>query len=408
MTMRGTARDSIRALLFLVSLVLIAPAWADVSVQCPAAITDPVTGATNDPNVYCKHLSAGDGFITMGDGYLQYMFGFKDVTSIPVTQVMSEGMLAAEFAAPTLKFKEGTKVYLTLTNVGMTMRPDLFDPHTVHWHGFPFTAPVFDGEPMASISINMGSSLTYFYVAPDPGTYMYHCHVEATEHMQMGMLGNLYVTPAQDGTSYEYPLGSGKSYSTFAYNDGDGSTGYDVDYPVQLLSFDPRFHDNHINVQPLPFANMKDTYPMINGRGYPDTINPAHLPPPVDPDGNSVNGDKISQPMSALITATQGQRILLRISSLSTVEFFTVRVLGIPMLVVGKDAKQLKGPSGTMYYTTNSLTLGGGESYDVILDTANVEPGTYFLYTTNLNHLSNDNEDFGGMMTEIVINPPVL
>ena len=41
---------------------------------------------------------------------------------------------------------------------------------------------------------------------------------------------------------------------------------------------------------------------------------------------------------------------------------------------------------------------------DVIIDTASVAPGTYFLYTTNLNFLSNGVEDFGGMMTEIRIN----
>ena len=34
-----------------------------------------------------------------------------------------------------------------------------------------------------------------------------------------------------------------------------------------------------------------------------------------------------------------------------------------------------------------------------------VAPGTYYLYAANLNYLSNYNEDFGGMMTEIVINP---
>ena len=37
-------------------------------------------------------------------------------------------------------------------------------------------------------------------------------------------------------------------------------------------------------------------------------------------------------------------------------------------------------------------------------DTTGILPGTYFLYTTNLNNLSNNTEDFGGMMTEIVIN----
>ncbi len=42
---------------------------------------------------------------------------------------------------------------------------------------------------------------------------------------------------------------------------------------------------------------------------------------------------------------------------------------------------------------------------DAIVDTTNVAPGTYLLYTSNLNYLSNNQEDFGGMMTEIVVKP---
>jgi len=217
--------------------------------------------------------------------------------------------------------------------------------------------------------------------------------VEASEHMQMGMLGNLYVLPAQDGT----PI---NGYSKFAYNDGDGSTGYDVTYPIQIVSFDPNFHEADMTFQPPPFAVMKDTYPMLNGRGYPDTVNTGII--------LNVNGDP-SQKMNALITANVGQKILLRISSLSTVDFYTLTVLGIPMKVVGSGARIFRGggiPSGKdLYYNTNSITLGGGESVEVILDASNVPAGTYFLYTSNLNNLSNDSEDFGGMMTEIVINP---
>ena len=79
------------------------------------------------------------------------------------------------------------------------------------------------------------------------------------------------------------------------------------------------------------------------------------------------------------------------------------------MHVVGKDAKLLRSQDGTkdLYYDTNSVTVGGGESFDVILDTSSVTPGTYYLYTSNLNYLSNDTEGtdaLGGMMTEIVIN----
>lgn len=378
------------SLMAMTATLFAARAAAEVSVQCP-----PIPG----PNTVCRHLAAGDGFIRMPDGRDLYIFGFADVTGMPPETVMMDAMLKSEFPAPTLVFKEGQDVYLTLTNVGMMMRPDLFDPHTVHFHGFANAAPVFDGEPMASVAVNMGASFTYFYHIVDPGTYMYHCHNEATEHMQMGMLGNLYVLPAQnelpDGTN----LGSFRHRTghKYVYNDGDGSTYYDVEYPLQLAALDPVFHQASEDIQPLPFADMKDRYAVINGRGYPDT---AFKGPILNKNGNP------SQPVSSLIEARVGQRVLLRISSLSTVDFNTVRVLGIPMMVVGRDARLLRGPTGkNIFYKTQSLTLGGGEAYDVILDTRDVLPGTYLLYSTNLHNLSNDQEDFGGMMTEILIHP---
>jgi hypothetical protein len=110
-------------------------------------------------------------------------------------------------------------------------------------------------------------------------------------------------------------------------------------------------------------------------------------------------GARVQAPIRA------GERVLLRLSSLSTVDFYTVTVLGIPMRVVGQGAKQLKGPTGlSTAYDTGSVTLGGGEAVDILLDTTGVSPGTYFIYTTNVNRLSNNAEDFGGMMTEIVVN----
>lgn len=377
-------------------LIFCSISLAAVTVQCPGDTNGDArwtAGEVQPPNTQCFHLAAGDGFVNMADGHLQYIFGFSDVAGTLPDDVMRTGELAANFPGPNIKMKEGTNVYLTLTNVGMIMRPDLFDPHSVHFHGFPNAAPIFDGEPMASLAVNMGSSLTYFYVAPEPGTYMYHCHVEATEHMQMGMLANLWVTPLQDGTAV-----GGCASRKYVFNDGDGSTCYDVDFPIQISGFDSVFHDLHIGVQPLPFAEMKDNYPMLNGRGYPDTVNPAALVPPAD------NGGIASQKINSLITATPGQKILLHISSLSTVDYHTLSVLGIPMKVVGKDARILRSSNGTnLSYLTNSVTLGGGESYDVILDTAGVAPGTYFLYATDLHHLSNNTQDFGGLMTEIRI-----
>lgn len=383
--------------------VQIPSAEAAVFVQCPGDTNgDAVPDGAYDPNaLQCMHLTAGDGFISMADGKLQYMFGFSDVTGLTEDQIMTTGTLAANFPAPTIVLKQGQEFYLSLTNVGMAIRPDLFDPHTVHFHGFPNASSVFDGVPDASISINAGSTLTYYYNLVEPGTYMYHCHVEATEHMQMGMLGNLYVKPVQN----DLPAGTDLNGFThqagyqYVYNDGDGSTRYDVEVPIQIGSFDPVFHDASMNVQPLPFAEMKDRYPMLNGRGYPDTVDPAPLLPPAE------SGSPAPQPVSSLVSANVGDKVLLRISNLNVTNFYTLATNGLKMHVVGTGARLLRGPDGKdTAFDTNSVTLGGGESVDVIIDTAGVAPGTYFLYTTNLNFLSNDGEDFGGMMTEIRIN----
>jgi len=395
-------------------------AQAHVFFQCPCFDADgvPVADAVkangniecSGGTVACKHITASDGFATMADGTEMFIFSFHDVTYLypPTgayatkaeadTAVSFDGLLAAETSAPTINVQENQDFYLTLSVMPMSIRPDLFDPHTVHFHGFPNAAAIFDGEPMASIAPNQGSSFTYYYnLTGRPGTYLYHCHVEASEHMQMGMLGNLFVRAADPTT---------------AYNTAD--TAFDVEYPIQVISFDPVFHAANESIQPLPFADMLDTYPLINGRGYPDTINPNPLPPPqakldaraaIEP----IRPTQSSQKLPALITATAGQTILIRLSSVATVDLYTISAGGLPMQIIGKDAKIYKGqsnPAGTpLFQTVNSVNIGGGESYDLLIDTAGVAPGTYFLYSTNLNELTNDQQDFGGMMTEIVIAP---
>jgi FtsP/CotA-like multicopper oxidase with cupredoxin domain len=398
---------SSRVALALATLLAAAPAAAQQSsiwLQCPSDTNgdgrvSAAERAVADPNVVCLHLAAGDGFARMADGKTLYTFGFSE---IPLSvgdpnEVMERGTLAAALPAPTIAVRAGQELYLTLTNVGMVMRPDLADPHSVHFHGFPQAAAVFDGVPESSITVNMGASLSYYYKLNDPGTYMYHCHVEATEHMQMGMLGNIYVRARKD---------TGVAPDRYAYDDDDGATRFDVEYPIQMASFDSVFHDRSFNVQPLPFADMKDDYFVLNGRGYPDTNRLANLPAPtVDPNGDGLDGAKVSQRASSRITATAGEKILLRLSNLSVTDYGTLATHGIPMQVVARDARLLRGDDGSLQlYRTNSVTLGGGESADVILDTAGVAPGTYFLYTTNLHRLANGTENFGGQLTHIVVN----
>src|SRR5436189_4032696 len=102
-----------------------------------------------------------------------------------------------------------------------------------------------------------------------------------------------------------------------------------------------------------------------------------------------------SQPLPSVINIPVNGRALLRISDLDVTEYQTLASLGIPMQVVGYNAKLLRDQAGNnLYYNTNSITLAGGESLDVILDATNTAlypaGSVFYLYTPNLDHLSND------------------
>ena len=348
-------------------------------------------------------------------------------------QIMDVGVMNGNIPAPLMAFDEDDEFFLTLTNVGMIMRPDLFEQHTVHFHGYPNASAFYDGVPDASVAINIGGSFTYYYLAPDAGTYFWHCHITPPEHLQMGMVGQLYVRPRQNrvpaGSSLYAALQAQQtdlrtacnsaadilcsnplpaSFNTvaraltgkYAYNDGDGSTYYDVEYPLQIHGFDPNFHFVGMTFNPEGFVDMKDKYFLLNGRSYPDTVTPGPLQTESS-DGRS----HFSQPLPSIIDMTQGQKALLRISDLDVSEYQTLASLGIRMHVIGFNAKLLRDQAGNnMDYYTNSITLAGGESLDVILDSTNVPKGTYYLYTPQLDHLSNDAENFGGLMTEVHVN----
>jgi hypothetical protein len=503
----------------------------------------PLTIVDNGGALKCQQISGGDGFMTEADGNQTFMFAFGPLSGLNAIEnglptggtqfattfnkpycdpahpsynsgqpnpnygtggcnagtdpngavgyvsptvtdsaaIMNTGVMNGSIPGPLFSFDEDDEFMMTLTNVGMIMRPDLFEQHTVHFHGYPNASSFYDGVPDASIAINIGGSFSYYYWAPDAGTYFWHCHVTPPEHLQMGMVGQLYVRPRQnripDGTDPYISstvweegdprtacrdTGAGFKAGTlppdilcstpqpttdagfvhrtgykYLYNDGDGSTRYDIDVPLQIHGFDPNFHFVGMTFNPEGFADMKDKYFLLNGRSYPDTVGVAHGPADVlgqlatatnpDPVTHAISTagtdtqNRPAQPLPALITLSAsggpagtcgagvspcGQRAALRIADLDVQEYQTLSSIGIPMIVVGYNAKLLRDQAGNnLYVKTNSITLGGGESLDVILDSTGIPPGTYFLYTPQLDHLSNDAENFGGLMTEVVVTP---
>src|SRR6267143_3624426 len=206
----------------LLALCALPVAAQSFKVQCPTSTpahpSDPANPAANPPGgrIKCQQISGGDGFATMGDGTQTYLFGFgplsgladivqglpgtqpasvfnvdnspnlpnigdpqpgyvfngaiglvPDPESVPANQltghvdprlIMDVGVMNANQPAPLFAIDEDDEFFLTLTNVGQIMRPDLFEQHTVHFHGYPNASAFYDGVPDASVAINIGGS----------------------------------------------------------------------------------------------------------------------------------------------------------------------------------------------------------------------------------------------------------
>ncbi|PKW26217.1 multicopper oxidase domain-containing protein [Phycicoccus duodecadis] len=359
-------------------------------------------------------------------GLSTYIFGFRNVTGMSTTQRLNQKN-KAQHNAPLFwvdQYDENTKkdFRVQLTNLGLALRPDLFDAHTLHWHGFRNVIPFFDGEPSGSVSVRAGSEFTYVYRPRDPGTYMYHCHVEDVEHVHMGMTGLVFVRPLQNGQAKTH---DGRTFTQFLYNDGDGSTGYDREFSLFLSEVWAEAHWADAHIQLPEWSDYRADFALMNGRVYPDTLVPNG--PGVNPFGQvsgtafDDSGDLIApagrpdlkyQPHSSLVSCNEGERVALRFANLGFKES-AMTTTGLRMRVVGRDATPMRGRDGTdTSYETETLNIGPGESYDVVFTAPAyvTDPkgfNTYMLYNRSFARSNNRAAGgFGGQATEIRVHPP--
>jgi FtsP/CotA-like multicopper oxidase with cupredoxin domain len=366
--------------------------------------------------------------------FTTYIFGFRNLTGLnpdfnnpddPDWKVAISQKQKAQHNAPlwwvdqydpTPGQQKDFKVLLT--NLGLALRPDLTDAHTLHWHGFRNVIPFFDGEPTGSVAVKVSQHFTYVYRPHDPGTYMYHCHVEDIEHVTMGMTGIVFVRPLQnkygndagapvaraalalDHVDYLNPLVP----LGYAYNDGvavgaPGSTAYDREFPMFLSEVWCEGHWNDAHIQESSWDNFKADYSLLNGRVYPDTLAP-------NGSGHDADYELIApaghpelqyQPHSSLVECNSGEKVLLRFANLGFREA-AMTFAGLTVKVVGRDATPMLGRDSTdTSYETDTLLMGAGESYDVIFTAP--APGTYLLY--NRRYTQDDDQATQGQRTEI-------
>ena len=244
--------------------------------------------------------------------FTTYIFGFRNVTGLNVDQVRYQKM-RAQHAAPLFWVDEAQTFRLQLTNLGLQMRPDLVDAHTLHWHGFRHVIPFFDGEPTG---VGLRAHRAQLHVRL-PAARPRHLHVPLSRGRHRARAhghDRAWSSCARRRTA-RASIPSGR----YAYNDGDGSTGYDREFSMLLTEVWSEAHWDDSHIQLPEWTDYRVDFGLLNGRAYPDTLAPSGSVDPYNP-VRDANGDLIPtpgyehlqyQPISSLVTCNEGERVLL-------------------------------------------------------------------------------------------------
>lgn len=301
-------------------------------------------------------LYVRDNVLTMPDGQKIYVFGYTD-----------DPKGHAKVPGPTLVVNEGDTVNVTLVNdhdPTLTQFNPPGDGHTIHLHGLDVPS-IDDGDPMTAPGghgVMQGQRFIYHFVAQYAGTYWYHCHVEAAEHIQMGMYGAIIVRPrGEPNRAYEGTPTFDKEY-TFVLSDMQ-SDAHQIDY-------------NHLyhNGTDFNWTNYHPNYFLINGKAWPDTMK--------DPQDH--------------IVATVGQTVLVRLINIGY-EDHAMHSHGFHFLVIGTDGRKLDQP-----YYKDTLDIAPGERYDVLFTFD--QPGQFMFHDHFEENTTNNGAYPGGMLTMITVN----
>ncbi len=345
-------------------------ALAAAALALLVAGTAPAQAAVRSYTVY-----ATDGYVTMADGNVVYAFGFND------TGVLGQ----IQFPSPLVWANVGDEIHLTLVNLGFKYRPDLMDPHTIHLHGV-HVVPYYDGFPEGSFSIPMGESFTYKFMAHREGSFIYHCHVEAVEHVQMGMYGPLVVYGGAQTKIY------GQNYTKeYIWFVSEFDTRWhramepgapELEIPEIMQTWPPIGYAEWVRV------NYRPDYWLLNGMTFPDTARTgAELPILTYDPGNPTfvagiqQGIKVANgqeahaglQQSALVDVAPDEPVLVRLINVGF-QTHALHQHGQHWEIVGSDASPLphlqatgrKGATGK--YEKFTINIGSGETYDTIVN----------------------------------------
>lgn len=190
-------------------------------------------------------FTAKRGEIFAGDGLTLEIWGYA----------LNDGL--AQYPGPTLLLQEDSVITITLINT-------LEFPVSLVFPGL--TGIVTSGgiPGMLTSEAPGGGSVTYSFVANEPGTYSYHSGSNPDLQVEMGLVGALIVRPS---------LGP-----TYAYNHIE--TQFDHEYLFLFTEMDVRFHQlaEFGRIEQIDTTTFWPVYWFLNGRNAPDTMLDAGVP----------------------------------------------------------------------------------------------------------------------------------
>ncbi|MDD1676227.1 MAG: multicopper oxidase domain-containing protein [Methanomicrobiales archaeon] len=223
--------------------------------------------------------------------------------------------------------------------------------------------PLGVGAPLpAGVTRESATQFTYYFRAEHPGTYMYHCHVAAAEHVQMGMYGALIIRPRTGGTG---AVIFNQIYGDNALSAANAPTQSDVftagkEYTFLLSEIDPNWHAIIEQGKRKAFypPNWKPELWFVNGRTFPETIFNFAWNAPA---GATNLADYRDPRYNTYINIQSGDIFLIRYINMGYQEH-PMHQHGWHFKVMGTDARPL-----TNSYQKYTILIGSGETYDVLV-----------------------------------------
>ena len=151
---------------------------------------------------------------------------------------------------PTIIANEGDSVHIDVWNVSQGA------PHTIHLHGLDVDQEN-DGVPHLSFDIPHMDHGYYHFKAPHAGTYLYHCHVASTIHVQAGMYGLIVIKPS-DGSNTTWNGG-------YEFTEEHSYFLSEIDTVWHRDSILLHDHDTSMMIHQLNIPDYHPQYFLING-----------------------------------------------------------------------------------------------------------------------------------------------